>query len=351
MAKKTKKATETEVETGEGATEPQDLTGVHRLDGESGVSVVLEVDPKVLQDGFNSRIKVEANRDATDLERAYSIYKNGQKVPCIVRRLAGGSLELVAGEGRKRSVELIRKGFEYETGKDKSETVHDPDFKLRVAVDDKLTDDKAAFIASIVENQSRSEVSPLNLALQQKVLRDDFKLGETAIAKIYGYNNTNAINRLKKLLDYSKEVQQQVHDGRLSLDAALKVAKLPEEQQAAVLTATNRVTAAQIGELVAANIEAAAKVGKADKEDGGEESSAGGSGESEGGEGEDAGWKPEPRNAAALSKFIRGELLVADEGEEVNPRVKALATATLKFLEGTITAKTYHKKWGEVFGE
>lgn len=317
---------------------PQDLTGVHRIDGEKGVSVVLEVEPGTLALGFNSRIKAEANQTDEDLKRAYSIFKNGQKVPCIVRRLAGGTLELVAGGGRKRSVELIRKGFEFETGKDKVEKVHEPEWKLRVAVDDTLKGDKEAFIASVVENQSRNEVSPINLALQQRVLRDDFKLGETAIAKIYGYNNANAINRSKKLLECSREVQDQVHSGDLSVDAALKLAELSVAEQQAVLTSEKRITAAQIGELIAAKVEAKAEaVGGGDK------------GGDKGGE-EETTWKPVPVNAAALKNFIRGDLLLVGEGEEEPcEKLKGLAVATLKFLEGKITPKTYHKKWAEAF--
>jgi ParB-like chromosome segregation protein Spo0J len=105
-------------------------------------------DPTWIELGVNSRVYEEADQKQKDLDRAISIFEHGQKVPVILRKRADDKLELVAGFGRLRSVNLLRAGFEH-----KGEKYHLPDLQILAQVDETLVDDKAAFIASIIENR------------------------------------------------------------------------------------------------------------------------------------------------------------------------------------------------------
>lgn len=278
------------------------------------------VDPTFIDLGYNSRIHAEANEKQDDVARAVDIYNGGQLVPCVVRRKDDGKLELVAGFGRCRSVTLIRNGF-------KADEVHyhDADRKLLVRIDDSLKTDADAFAASIRENV-RKEVSPINVAAQQDVLRKDYGWTDTAIAELYGYSNTNAISRNKKLLTAPKEVQELVHKGDLSVDATVNLLKLPKEDQDSLLAGEGKVTAAKVNEVLAARIEKkeAAGEGKADATE-----------------------KPtgvRPRNTAALVKTLDGILDDADAEPALHDAVVAFLKDLKKFVANRITEDTFVKK-------
>jgi ParB-like chromosome segregation protein Spo0J len=282
-------------------------------------------DPTWIELGVNSRVYEEADQKQKDLDRAISIFEHGQKVPVILRKRADDKLELVAGFGRLRSVNLLRAGFEH-----KGEKYHLPDLQILAQVDETLVDDKAAFIASIIENR-RDEVSPLNVAEAQRRLRDEYGLSERAIGRLYGYANPNSVIRHKKLLETPAEIQKKVHAGDLSLDAANNLMKLPEERREKLLKDSDKLTSNVIAEELAKAEEA-----KAAKPD------------DAGGDKPDASEKPAvtPRNAAALNQFIDEELLAESDGLPED-WVK-LAKATKQFLAGSITTKTYATKWAAV---
>lgn len=278
------------------------------------------VDPTFLDLGYNSRIHAEANEKQDDISRAVDIHNAGQLVPCVVRRKDDGKLELIAGFGRCRSVTLIRNGF-------KADEVqyHDADRKLLVRIDDNIKTDAEAFIASIRENV-RKEVSPINVAAQQEVLRKDYGLSDTAIAEVYGYNNTNAISRNKKLLTAPKEVQELVHKGDLSVDATVNLLKLPKEDQDALLAGGGKVTAAKVNEVIAARIEK--------KEAAGEDTT--------GAKKEATGVRP--RNTAALVKTLDGILDDADAEPALHDAVVTFLKDLKKFVANRITEDTFVKK-------
>lgn len=105
-------------------------------------------------------------------------------------------------------------------------------------------EEKTAFILGIRENHDRSDLTDVQEALQQRRLRTEFKLKDAEIARVYGYNNQNRVLALKKLLRLEQSVIDAVHEGRLSLSAALEAAKVDAEKRAAA--AEEGSTAAEI---------------------------------------------------------------------------------------------------------
>lgn len=280
------------------------------------------VDPTHLDLGHNSRIHAEADEKQSDLNGAVDIFESGQQQACVVRRKEDGKLELVAGFGRLRRVNLIRGGFEI-GGK----RFHDADRKLLVRVDESIKTDEDAFAASVRENV-RKEVSPVNIAAQQEVLRKDFKWTDKKIAVLYGYNNSNAIKRNKDLLAAPKEVQELVHKGELAVDPALKLLKLPKTEQKALLESGEKLTGPKVTEAL---IRHADKVADA-KPDGGK-------GETGGGKKDDADKTPTvSRNAAALKKYLTESVLNRSFDDEplvdTNPVVCKLLQGIVDYLNG-----------------
>ncbi len=255
------------------------------------------IDPTTVKLGYNSRIVAEVDEKEQDILGAIDIYNAGQQQACVARKLEDGGVELVAGFGRLRKILLLRTGFEHH-----GVTYHKPDLKLLVRVDDSIKSHKDAFIASVREN-IRKEVSALNVAKQQEVLRKDFGLSDTEVAQLYGYNNTNAIARFKKLLTTSEEVQKLVHTGELATDAALKLLELPKakrEELLAKAAAGEKLTGSVVAEAVNAYVEER-EAKKAEKEAAGSEPAE--APVEEAAE-EEVEAKRQPRNAAKLKKWI-----------------------------------------------
>jgi len=282
---------------------------------------VFLVDPTFLKLGRNSRINAEAGAATDTVARAWDIYHNGQQQACVVRRLESGELELIAGRGRFDSVDLIRGGFEYG-----GELFQDAGRKLLVRVDESIKTDEQAFAASIRENV-RKEVSPINIASAQAVLRDDFKWTDTQIGELYGYNNTNAIGRFKKLLSAPATVQGLVHTGELSVDAALKLVTLPKGEQAKLLESGEKLTGPKIVEAIAAHAEA-------------KESKAEPKGEPKGNDPGESDDKADPkvtRNVAAFKKWVAEYIDRSFDGvplEDSDPEAVGFVHGLLDFFAG-----------------
>lgn len=279
------------------------------------------IDPSELRLGYNSRIKAEVDEKENDILGAVDLYV-GQQQACVARKLPDGGIELVAGFGRYRKVQLIRAGFDHNGAR-----YHDPERKLLVRVDESITGDREAFIASVRENV-RKEVSPLNRALQQEVLRKDFKVTDGEIAALYGYNNTNAIARGKKLIAAPEVVQELVHSGELSLDAALKLLELPKAKWEALLASGQKLTATLIGEAIAAHNEevAAKKAAKAAATEQGEGD------EGEGVSGGETEVKAVARNAAAFKKWAAAYVLSRKDELDYSED----APVTVEFVKGIV---------------
>lgn len=144
---------------------------------------------------------------------------SGQQQPIQVRPMqTEGEYEVIFGNTRKRAADLIVAGYKSNDGK---ERVAQPNFTLRCEVVE--VDDKTAFERVVVENAHRNQTSPIDNAINQQILREQYQLSDVAIAKLYGYAHSASVHRLKKLLTLPNDLQDRVHDGRLTLNAAVEL--------------------------------------------------------------------------------------------------------------------------------
>lgn len=280
---------------------------------------------------FSRRHEEPKAKDAV-VALAASIYHEGQQTPAVVRKV-GDKLVLVGGFTRRDAVNLIRGGFEYQ-----GERLQDADRKLFVVVNDDIKSDKDAAIASVLENVRR-EVSPINVAEAQKELIEVHGLTMTEVARLYGYNNTNAVSANKKLLELTAEEQKLVHTGKLSRDAAVKLQQLPEDEKAALIAEAKdgKVTAAVVTEKIAeAKEKKETTGGTGNKKESEGDTDKDGKGEKD---------KYAARNAAALKKFINEDII---GNEDIRGDVQAVFAAVVKYLEGKNTGKTILNRIAEV---
>jgi ParB-like chromosome segregation protein Spo0J len=137
-------------------------------------------------------------------------------------------LELVLGFTRWSAACLIRQGFTH-----KGQSYHNPEFKLLVRVVD--SEPKDAFVRNIHENVQRNATSPIDDAYNQQRLRNEYGLKDAEIARVYGYKAQTTVGRLKKLLDLSDKEKKLVHEGKLSVQAAIDLLGLTQEEREKVL--------------------------------------------------------------------------------------------------------------------
>ncbi|MBR5442401.1 MAG: ParB/RepB/Spo0J family partition protein [Clostridia bacterium] len=148
-------------------------------------------------------IEIEPNRDqprkvfdeAALNDLAESISQHGVLQPLLVRPMADGGYQLVAGERRWRASRLA--GLT----------------EVPVVIKD-LTDSQVAELA-LVENLQRENLNPMETANGFKELGDKFGYTQEEISKIVGCSRSAVANALR-LLALTDEVQALVSSGELS---------------------------------------------------------------------------------------------------------------------------------------
>jgi len=234
----------------------------------------------------DSRVRPAANQDEIDTTLAISLFKHGQEQPVNAYRDAvDGKLIPFGGHTRRRAGLKLIEGFEAvdpDTGK--KATFHVPDFKLRVDVIE-VKDEADAFLKGLVDNVYRSKLTPVQQALAQEKLRETYGWSDTKIASLFGYNNTNRVAQLKKLLKLESEIIDAVHEDRLALSIAADVLYdlKPEQRLTIIAQATDNDTNEIVGskvkdivrELEASKGSGKGKGGKADDEDEGDDEGEG----------------------------------------------------------------------------
>jgi ParB family chromosome partitioning protein len=147
-------------------------------------------------------------------ELAASIAVHGVLQPVIVRNLANGRYQLIAGERRLRAARLA--------GLDNIPAI------LRDAAED--TD---SLELALIENLQRADLNPIETALAYRELIDRFGLTHEAVARQVGKSRVAVSNALR-LLDLAPETRQAIIDGRISEGhgRALAAITIPELQHA-----------------------------------------------------------------------------------------------------------------------
>ena len=133
--------------------------------------------------------------------------------PILVRPLAAGGYELIAGERRFRAAKLA--------GLD------------RVPVLVKVVADEAAAVMALIENIQREDLNPLEEAQGLQRLVAEFQLTHEQAAQAVGRSRSAASNLLR-LLNLAEPVQQLLMAGDLDMGHARALLALPSAQQVMV---------------------------------------------------------------------------------------------------------------------
>ena len=151
---------------------------------------------------------------------AASIAVHGVLQPIVVRSLADGGYELIAGERRLRAARLA--GLE----------------TIPVVVRDSDKGVESLELA-LIENLQREDLNAIETALAYRELIDRFGLTHEAVARQVGKSRVAVSNALR-LLDLAPETRQAIVDGRISEGhgralASITVAELQRAALAVVL--------------------------------------------------------------------------------------------------------------------
>jgi ParB family chromosome partitioning protein len=143
-------------------------------------------------------------------ELAESIKSQGVMQPILVRPLAGGQYEIIAGERRYRAAKLA--------GLDE------------VPVLVKVVADEAAAVMALIENIQREDLNPLEEAHGLQRLVVEFHLTHEQAAQAVGRSRSAASNLLR-LLQLAEPVQQMLMAGDLDMGHARALLALPNADQ------------------------------------------------------------------------------------------------------------------------
>jgi ParB family transcriptional regulator, chromosome partitioning protein len=148
------------------------------------------------------RIERSPNQPRADFDEALlgelaaSIAVHGVLQPVIVRNLADGRYQLIAGERRLRAARLA--------GLDAIPAV------VRDA-----TDGTESLELALIENLQRADLNAIETALAYRELIDRFGLTHEAVARQVGKSRVAVSNSLR-LLDLAPETRQAITEGRIS---------------------------------------------------------------------------------------------------------------------------------------
>lgn len=148
--------------------------------------------------------------DKTLEELASSIRQHGLLQPILVRPLADGNYEIVAGERRWRAAQIAQ--------------IHEVPVVIR-----ELNDDATLEIA-LIENLQREDLNPIDEGRALKQLADEFEYSSDEIAERVGKSRSYVANMIR-LTDLSPVVMAMVTEGKLSAGHARSLLSLDDDQQ------------------------------------------------------------------------------------------------------------------------
>ncbi len=134
------------------------------------------------------------SKEALD-ELASSVKEKGIIQPLIVREVAGGNFEIVAGERRWRAAQIAK--------------LHEIPVLLRDY------DDTEVLEVAIIENIQRADLNPVEEAAGYRQLMDRFGHTQEKLAEALGKSRSYIANLLR-LLNLPTDVQDLLKDGKLS---------------------------------------------------------------------------------------------------------------------------------------
>jgi ParB family chromosome partitioning protein len=149
--------------------------------------------------------------DPTELEDlTNSIKTYGIIQPLIVTKLDKDNYQLIAGERRLRSAQVLNLK------------------KIPVIVREAQEQQKLEL--ALIENLQRKNLNPIEEALSYKRLINEFNLKQEAIAQKIGKKRSTIANTLR-LLSLTEEIQKAILDEKISEGHARAIAVLPSEKE------------------------------------------------------------------------------------------------------------------------
>ena len=148
--------------------------------------------------------------EASLAQLADSIRARGVIQPIVVRPVAAGQYEILAGERRWRAARLA--GLE------------------RVPAVVREVPDEAALGIGLIENIQREDLNPIEEANGLKRLIEEFKLTHDEVAQAIGRSRAGVTNLLR-LLELAASVQAMVQEGRIDMGHARALLALGKSKQ------------------------------------------------------------------------------------------------------------------------
>lgn len=146
-------------------------------------------------------------------ELADSIRQQGVMQPVVVRPVAEGRYELIAGERRWRATQLAELD------------------SIPAIVRD--VPDDAAIAMALIENIQRENLNPIEEAFALQRLQEEFGLTQAQVAEAVGKSRTTITNLLR-LIGLAEDVRVMLEHGDLEMGHGRAMLTLPPEQQAQV---------------------------------------------------------------------------------------------------------------------
>lgn len=143
-------------------------------------------------------------------ELAQSIKKQGVLQPLLVRELADGRYEIIAGERRWRASQIA--GL------------------TEVPVVVKQVDDETAMAMALIENLQREDLNAMDQARAMQRLTNEFSLTHQQIADLLSKSRT-AVSNFLRLMSLPNSIKKLVEHGDLDMGHARALLMLDEEQQ------------------------------------------------------------------------------------------------------------------------
>jgi ParB family chromosome partitioning protein len=172
-----------------------------------------------------------AMNDEALRELAASISTQGVIQPIVVRKIAGGRFEIVAGERRWRASQLA--GLT----------------EIPALVRD--IPDEAAVAIALIENIQRESLNPIEESMAVSRLMEEFSMTHQEVADAVGKSRATVTNLLR-LLGLKTEVKDMVEKGQLEMGHARALLPLPPElqQEVAEMIAAKGLSVRSTEELV-----------------------------------------------------------------------------------------------------
>ncbi|SFM52487.1 ParB/RepB/Spo0J family partition protein [Marinobacter pelagius] len=143
-------------------------------------------------------------------ELADSIRQQGVMQPVVVRPIAEGRFELIAGERRWRAAQIAELD------------------SLPAIIRD--VPDEAAIAMALIENIQRENLNPIEEAFALQRLQDEFGLTQAQVAEAVGKSRTTITNLLR-LIGLTEDVRLMLEHGDLEMGHGRAMLTLPPELQ------------------------------------------------------------------------------------------------------------------------